>query len=411
MERQEEFKIVRELAKQVAEIAALPCHAETKRLWKALNALKPERPMVYIDQICWNEMDVDGELKLRCTDSFLRGLESGLRMTLYRWKHLPADMVVEDFIRLPRAVSGMHFGIRPKQDIARQEGASIAGHRYYDQLTREEDLEKIQFPVIQEDRQATADREAMAQEVLDGILGVRMQGPVPQLAPWDRLAEWKSPEGILYDPADRPEFIHQIMTRFMKAYHLMLDQLEEQGLLPGEQDTIHCSGAFTDALPAPGYDPKKVRAKDLWTSGMAQIFSTVSPAMHDEFEIEYAIPFYKRFGQVYYGCCEPLDTKVDIVRRIPNVRKISMSPWVDVERGAANIGKDLVFSRKPSPAFLAVSSFDAAPVEEDLRATREACRRNGTPLEFILKDISTVKFEPRRLWQWAETAMKVALEG
>jgi len=45
--------------------------------------------------------------------------------------------------------------------------------------------------------------------------------------------------------------------------------------------------------------------------------------------IDYAVQWYEKFGLVYYGCCEPLDGKIDIVREIPNLRKISMSPWVD----------------------------------------------------------------------------------
>jgi hypothetical protein len=49
----------------------------------------------------------------------------------------------------------------------------------------------------------------------------------------------------------------------------MLDQLEEQGLLTGPQSLIHCTGAFTDALPADGYRPDKPRTKDIKMSARA----------------------------------------------------------------------------------------------------------------------------------------------
>ncbi len=39
---------------------------------------------------------------------------------------------------------------------------------------------------------------------------------------------------------------------------------------------------------------------------------------------------------------------------------------------------------------------------------RKACEKHGCPLEFILKDISTVRYEPERLSKWAEVAMQVA---
>ena len=78
--------------------------------------------------------------------------------------------------------------------------------------------------------------------------------------------------------------------------------------------------------------------------GLAQMFSTVSPRMFKDFEIDYAARICERFGLVYYGCCDPLDRKMAEVRLIPNVRKVSMSPWTDQDLGASEIGTDYVNS-------------------------------------------------------------------
>jgi hypothetical protein len=129
--------------------------------------------------------------------------------------------------------------------------------------------------------------------------------------------------------------------------------------------------------------------------------------MFQEYEVDYASRICERFGLVYYGCCDPLDKKMKQVRMIPQVRKVSMSPWVDQRRGAQEIGQDFVFSRKPSPALVAWDRFDADAVRADLQETVDICRENNTPLELILKDISTVRYEPQRLFQWAEIAMEV----
>ena len=51
----EDRRILRDLARRVAEIAAQPIQAERTRQWKALSSLKPERPMV----LAFNE-DVGG---------------------------------------------------------------------------------------------------------------------------------------------------------------------------------------------------------------------------------------------------------------------------------------------------------------------------------------------------------------
>ena len=409
---QKDRTVVRELARQVAEIAALPVQQETIALWKAINRLKPVRPMVLIDQVCWHEMNVDDELTLRTEDEFCRDLEGRLRRTLYAWKHMRADMVVEPVFDVSKVIRNTGFGITADVTRAKPDNPDeLVGSAYHDQLPTEADLEKIRAPELSLDEAATARVQEKAEELFAGILNVRMQGTLPGFAMWDMIAFWRSPEKLIYDLVDRPEFTHRLLTRLTAAYLNMLDQLEAKGLLGWGQGTIHCSGAYTDELPAPGFDPAKPRAKDLWTSGMAQIFSTVSPAMHQEFELDYAVKWYSRFGLVYYGCCEPLHDKIDIIRHIPHVRKISMSPWVDIEKGAERIGREFVVSRKPSPAFLARDPWNPAEVAADLQETRQSCARHGCPLEYILKDISTVRYQPQRLWQWADVAARVARDG
>ena len=60
------------------------------------------------------------------------------------------------------------------------------------------------------------------------------------------------------------------------------------------------------------------------------MLGSVSPQMFEEYEVEYVKPLLEQFGLVYYGCCEPLPNRIDYIRKIKNVRKISMSPWADI---------------------------------------------------------------------------------
>ncbi len=401
--------IVRELAARVAEIAALPVQGEKRALWRKLNALKPARPMVMIDQVCWNEMNVGDELTLTCADAECRGYEDSLRRTLFQWKHFPVDMVVEPFIRVPKAIRNTGFGVTVHEETAVTDPTSdVVGHKFENQFQAEADLEKIRMPQISHDAAETERRMSVAHELFDGLLEVRPWGADLYLSLWDRIATWMGVENALYALVDKPDFMHRLVARLTDAYLCMLDQLEDQGLLCEPQSLVHCTGAYTDDLPAPGYNPQKPRTEDLWMFGMAQMFSTVSPGMFKEFEVDYIRRICERFGLVYYGCCDPLDGKMTQVRMIPNVRKVSMSPWVNEDRGASEIGRDYVYSRKPSPAFLATEHFSPEKVRADLSATRTVCEKYGCPLEFILKDISTVRYEPQRLFEWAAIAMRVA---
>ena len=401
--------IIRELAARVAEIAALPVHEEKRSLWRKLNGLQAVRPMVMIDQVCWNEMNVDDKLTLKCTEVQLHPYEEYLRKTLLQWEYFPVDMVVEPVMRVPRAIHNSGFGIEVHEETAVRDPTNVVyAHEYENQFKTEDDLAKIQTPQISHDAAETERRLAVAHELFDGLLEVRLWGEDPYLSLWDAIATWMGVENALYAMVDKADLMHRLLGLMTDGYLSMLDQLEQQGLLAPEQTLVHCTGAYTDELPAEGYDPQMPRTKDLWTFGLAQMLGTVSPEMFQEFEVDYASRLCARFGLVYYGCCDPLDRKMKQVRMIPNVRKVSMSPWVDLERGAAEIAGDFVFSRKPNPAFIATQYFDPDQIRADLIETREICQRHGCPVEFILKDISTVEYQPQRLFEWARIAMEVA---
>ena len=404
----EEQETIRSLAGEVAEIAALDIHKETKNLWKNLNALRPDRPMVMIDQIPWHEIDVNRELSMVCENELPVFLEESLRQTIYRWRHMKADMVVEPYIDLPKVFEDTGYGVETDEDTASYDPSNpVRGHRYFDQLSSEDDIERIKTPFIRYDAEATEARESTAREILGGVLEVRMVGTQLAFAPWDRLVQWHGVEKSITDLIDRPNFVHSLMRRFTDAHLEMLDGIERENLIGVDLPTVHCSGAYTEELPSTAYDPTAPSAKDTWTSGMAQIFATVSPAMHDEFEIEYAVEWYDRFGLGYYGCCEPLHNKIEIISRLPRVRKISMSPWADIRVAAEGLAGRYVLSRKPNPAFLATTGWVPETVRSDLAETKSVAEEAGCAVEFILKDISTVKYEPERLWEWAEIAREV----
>lgn len=403
--KRHDIDVLRELGRQVAEVAALPAQDETRRLWRALNGLRPIRPLVMIDELPWNEMDVDGELAATTKDPFCRTLETGLRRTLYQWRHFRVDMVVEPIVYIPKTIRTTGFGLDIQETTLSVETENeTLSHEYRDQLQQEEDVQRLRTPEVSLDQDATARDEAMAHEIFDGILEIHMQGWLPAFYLWDDIVMWRGAENVLYDLIDRPDHLHAMARRYTDACLGMLDQLEQKGLLGYNQPLVHCTGGWTDELPTAGFDPARPRAKDNWTRGASQILGSVSKSMYEEFEIEYVSCWHARFGLTNYGCCDPLHDLVDLIRRIPNVRKISMSPWADVDKGAEAIGRDYVFSRKPNPAVLAMDTWEPSVVEADLRHTLAACERNGCPLGITLKDISTVRYHPERVWEWAEIA-------
>lgn len=402
-----EIEIVRELAKQVAELAAKPEMQARKKLWIDNNGLRYTRPPVNIEQVCWVEMNVDDEMTLHCEDPILRNFEDRLRRIIYKEKHFPVDYVIDPEFKIPRALTGTGFGLGVvEKTLATDPQGKVLSHVYSDQLQTEEDLEKLSFPDVKVDDAANRPVFEAAEEAFSGIMPVLPVGSEAWVKTWDYISTWRGVTNALYDMADRPEFIHKLVRRITDITTAYLDQLEERGLLNGHQTYVHCTGAYTDELPKS--TDGKTRCGDMWMAGLAQMLSSVSPAMEDEFEVSYISPICARFGLVYYGCCEPLDGKLNVITKIPNLRKVSMSPWVNPQRGAEGLGSKYVYSCKPNPALLAWDSFDPGAVRKELTDIKKACEEHKTPLEFILKDVSTVRYQPQRLWQWAEIAMEVA---
>lgn len=403
-ESPQDRETLRRLAAEVAEIAALPIHAQKADLWRRLNALRPVRPMVWINEICWDEMGP--EMELVCRDPFCRTWEGQLRAVLYQWRHLPADMIVEPGLACPLVIRDSGYGLRI--DATRPDGDGIVCVDYIPTLRTEADLLRIRAPEISVDY-AASDRDSERLAVLVGdLLPVSQRGLNDYwFSPWDVLIQSWGVQELYTDMIDRPDFVHLGISRMVDAMLARLDQLEAQDALALNNNNVRVGAGglgCSDELPQPDFDGAHVRPIDLWGTATAQIFSEVSPAMHEEFALRYELKWLSRFGLNCYGCCEPLHKKVGLLRAIPRLRRISMSPFVNVEQGAAAIGADFIFSHKPNPAVLAAETWNPDQARAELRAVLE--RTRGCTVEVILKDISTVRHRPERLWDWARIAME-----
>ena len=207
----------------------------------------------------------------------------------------------------------------------------------------------------------------------------------------------------------RPEMVHDAVDRMVDAWMTELDQFVEQNLLSFDANNTRIGSGgygYVCELPGDDADPGQVRPENMWGCSNAQIFSDVSPQMHWDFAIEHDLRWLARWGLTYYGCCEPLAGKMEQLRRIPNLRKISCSPWNDTKKAIEGIGDEYVISRKPSPAVFA-GDWDAAEARRQLREFLEETE-GRCHVELIMKDISTVEYDPRRLWEWEDIAMEEA---
>lgn len=400
--------ILRELAKSFAETAALDVNAERVERYRKVNALQEARPPVLVFEVPWGEISDCEELRCRCTDPAARALEWDMRAALYQWKYFQGDYALHPYARCPVAVRNSGIGLSISEDASYGDtGTSIYSHHYKDQIPDIESLEKIRMPEITLDEEGTQKRLALYSEVFNGMMPVKKAGVGLYFASWDHIPRLHGVENCLMDLYDDPEYIHALMERMTQVNEHELDRYEALNILDTDAYYLHCTPAATYELPVKDIDTDNITAKDVWCRAMAQILAVVSPDMVDEFDLQYTERLFNRCGLSYYGCCEPLHDKIEKLRRFKNLRRISITPWADVDVAADKIAGDYVLSYKPNPAFVAAPQFDPAPVEAEIRKVLEACRRTHTPCEFILKDISTISGRTENLTRWVETANRV----
>jgi hypothetical protein len=395
--------ILSDLARQVAGIAALPVQAERRELWKRHNSLKPARPLILIfPEGAWEELLPEDALL--CQGEEARRFEWALRSRIYTHEHLQDDTVIEREWIVHKVIHNSGWGLEPRRIPSPE---ARGAWRFDPVIRRPADLEKLRFPEITYDEEATQRALGQAQDLLGDILDVKLKG-VAHLS-YHLMSEYTDLRGleeVMLDMYAEPQMLHDAMVFLEEGHRRILQQYVEQNLLSLNNDgTYHNSGGngYTDELPAPGFDPERVRPCDMWASAEAQQMAQVGPRQHTEFALEYEKRLLEPFGLTGYGCCEDLTRKLDDVLCIPHLRRVSISPFANVDACAEKLEDRVIYSWKPRPSDL-VGQFQEERIRRYIRHTIEVAQRHGCVLEIILKDTHTCEYHPERFDRWAQIA-------
>lgn len=390
-----------DLARRVAEIASEPVQAERRRTWYALNRLDPTKPLVFCSpEGAWVELIPDRELV--CEQPLLREWELSLRQAVYAWEHFDDDQVTDAVFHVPHVYSNSGWGL----DAVEHARTTERGSYVWDAPVKElSDLDRLHAPEITIDWEASRVHLDLARELFGDILRVEQRTmfwwSLGIMMVWARL---RGLEQIMLDMVLEPEWTHRACQFLADGRLAMLDQLESLGVLP-RNDGNHYVGSgtfgFTDELPGSAFDGH-VTTRDMWGFTEAQEITGVSPAMHWDFAMQYEVPIHERFGLTYYGCCEPLDRKFEYVKRLPNLRAVSISPWCDTRVAAEALADRYVYSWKPHPGDLAALSFDGDHVRQTVRKALDDARDCAVVMS--LKDTHTCNHRPERFDEWTRIA-------
>jgi hypothetical protein len=402
--------ILRRLGARLAEIAADPVMDELRDLWRRLNALAAERPMILTETFA---VAKDGDemrevIPQECEGEWARVIERALRDKILHFEFVGDDAVVEPRITYETVVESSGYGLEETYEYG--QGEHGRGSYVWEPPIRNlaEELPRLSRRSYRVNEEWTARKRELLEHVFDGILPVANRNNFW----WTQGMTWTAIKLVGLEPFmlamhDQPEALHALMVLLRDDHLHTLDWHERHGLLTlnNEDDYVGSGGgAYTDLLPQPDCVPgQPARVKDLWGLSESQETVGVSPAMFGEFIFPYQLPVIARFGLACYGCCEPIDKRWEYVRQIQNLRRVSVSPWSDVAVMAENLGLNYVFSRKPSPALVS-ADWNEDRILSDLRETITVTK--GLNVEIVLKDVHTVRGEPWRFRRWVELARR-----
>ena len=203
-----------------------------------------------------------------------------------------------------------------------------------------------------------------------------------------------------------PRMVHEFMAFARDTVLASFKQAEEAGDWSTTDSWYYKTPMYCDDLPDPAPNSYGARMKDLARFSHCQEFEAVSPEMFDEFCFRYQLPIVTLFGRMTYGCCETLDTKIDVLKRIPNLTKIVSGPRSDPARYPEPFGKQCVISWRPVTAIIASERFDE---DAQRRQVREGfAKLKGCNMEVFMHEPMTVRGEIERVHRWVEIAREEA---
>lgn len=399
-----ELKIVRDLARSYSEIAAKPVQKERRKLWSAHYGKKPTRPLVTLRFGMWNKWcrDYFSDDRMECRDPYLRGLERAFKQWIFL-DETGDDSILEPWYPFPAAVDGKWeelWGVKEGHENAPVDG----GAWKFDPPIKEwSEVSKLKATPHRVDEARTKRELDKLHSVIGDIIEIDVQR-TPCYIGFNSdistdLAKLRGLEQLMLDMYENPEELHKLLE-FMRDGILANNKDAEEAGHYSLTSATNQAMPYADDLEwrMPNSGPRT--RSQIWGFCAAQEFTLISPEFHEEFLLQYQIPIYEKFGLLHYGCCENLTRKIDVLRKLKNLRSIAVTPTADLKECVEQIGKDYIVSWRPNPTDMVCTGWDEARIRRIMKEGFELCR--DSYMHISLKDIETVQGDPDRLRRWVQ---------
>ncbi len=400
--RTKDIAALREVTKRYLEIANHPDEARKREIWRKYHGFE-DGPVPIVASAAgyfvWMKQHLDPQLASE--EPFVREHEYELRRRIFH-HGIGDDSVLVPWLTVTavqKTGGRRQWGVEIKQSS----DAETNARRQEYPLKRVEDFALVRPAPHLIDEERTGERYDRLVEAVGDLMPVDLDR-----GPWcargfsadlsTDLGYLRGIESFMLDMHENPGALHRLLGVMRDGVLAAQEAAEQAGDLSlagfWPQHPMPYARDMEELRPNSG---PRMRS-ELWYFCAAQEFIGVSPEMHDEFMLRYQLPIVSRYKRVHYGCCEDLTRKIDMLRRLPNLSIVSVTPSADVRVCAERIGSDYLISWRPNPTDMVCTSWDEDRVRTITRQAREAMK--GCRYCVHLKDVETLNGDLTRQTRW-----------
>ena len=343
-------EILRQRAQIQLDYASSPQNDAILKKWQAQAEGRREAPTVRLLFSNFGHEVITPRLK--CADEPARRIEATLLRTVVGRELFDDDTPVPATFDITWNTYIRPFGLQAS--ITRAAGPNAQGFHINPVISDlASELDKLRGGSFGVDREGTARRRELLEDVLGDILPVRMvMGSLPG-GITNPLVHLMGMEAYYMAMFDCPKAVHEAMEMATQVYERYYDFLEEEQLLlptSGLRPLAQESFTFTDELSS----DKVTQTTECWGFLESQETTAVSADTFGEFVFPYQQRLVDRFGLLSYGCCERVDAIwPKYLSTWSKLRKLSVSPFNNEPRiGEFLRGSRVVYYSKPRAEFV-----------------------------------------------------------
>ncbi|MBC8230327.1 hypothetical protein H8E77_12335 [bacterium] len=406
-------EILRPIIDEYLEIANDAIQDERKELWARHNALMPTKKIpisVYYEGMPaqhWNLMF--GENYLQCRDSMARSFEFNLKRQIWMERNVPDDHIKWTAVWINAASRSIrNWGVsmgwkRPQESL----GAGQVTPPFADKIG----ISQLTMPEVEVDERETTELKEKAEELVERRLKVFVSYPDMGFNPFDILIRMRGMDNLFIDMYDRPEVVHELMSFIEEALVGSYKKREERGWInvsPFDDSKYQAVGFRVNcAYLAEDFRHRKPNLADEWIYVSDQTSEGLSPKQYEEFVHRYHIRMAEFFTRktVYHHACENTDSRIDIIRNLPNLRRYHVSPWTNIELAREKLQDKFVLEVHAHSSNVAMA-YTRKEMREELKHYIDVA--GDVNIDLNLSDIHSINGRPDVLREWSEVAQELA---